>query len=58
MMQDYEKKIEKAKKLLDKLSSDLTLHESMKIYKEGLKTIEEATEILEKAKLEFEEIKS
>ena len=58
-MENYEDKIKEAKQLLDKLSSEnLTLYDSMKIYKEGLKILDEATKILDEAKLEYEEIKN
>ena len=57
-MKDYEKKLEEAKKLLDKLNDpEITLYEGMEYYKKGIKILDEATKILEKAKLEYEEIK-
>jgi len=57
-MKNYEKKLQEAKKLLDKLNDpEITLYDGMQIYKKGIKILEEATKILEEAKLEYEEIK-
>ncbi|WP_281950520.1 exodeoxyribonuclease VII small subunit [Nitrosophilus kaiyonis] len=54
---DFEKKIEDAKKVLEKLMNpEITLSDSVKLYKEGLKALKEAQEMLEKAKVEIEEI--
>ncbi len=56
---DFEKKIEKAKEILNSLMNpEITLSEGMKKYKEGMKALKEASLLLEKAKLEFEELKS
>ncbi|MBZ7935886.1 MULTISPECIES: exodeoxyribonuclease VII small subunit [Campylobacter] len=53
----FEEKIKKANEALDKLNNDeLTLNESVKIYKMGLESIKKAREELEKAKLEVESI--
>jgi exodeoxyribonuclease VII small subunit len=58
-MKDYEEKLKQAKELLEKLNNpEITLYEGMEIYKKGVKIIEEAEEILQKAKLEYEEIKN
>lgn len=58
-MEDFETKIEKSKELLNKLNRpDITLHESMKIYEDGLKSIKEASKMLEDAKLKYREISS
>ena len=57
-MQKKKKKIEEAKKLLEKLNDpEITLYEAMEYYKKGVKLLKEASEMIEKAKLEFEEIK-
>jgi len=57
-MEDFEKKLNEAKKLLEKLNDpEITLNEAMQYYKKGVKLLEEATEMIEKAKLEFQEIK-
>jgi len=57
-MHDFEKKLNEAKKLLEKLNNpEITLNEAMEYYKKGVKLLEEATEMIEKAKLEFQEIK-
>ena len=58
-MKNYEEKLKEAKTLLEKLNNpDITLYEGMEIYKKGVSILEEATKILEKAKLEYEEIKN
>ncbi len=55
----FEEKIEKAKKILEKLMQpDITLAESVKAYEEGIKELNEATKMLEDAKLKIEEIKN
>jgi len=57
-MEDFEKKLKEAKELLDKLNDpEITLYEAMQYYKKGIKLLEEATKMIEEAKLEFEEIK-
>ncbi|MEO1922991.1 MAG: exodeoxyribonuclease VII small subunit [Nautiliaceae bacterium] len=57
-MQDFEKKLEEAKKLLEKLNDpEITLYEAMEFYKKGVKLLEEASKMIEEAKLVFEEIK-
>ncbi len=54
---DFEKKLENAKSVLEKLMDpELTLDQSVKSYKEGMKTLQEAQHILEEATLEFEKI--
>jgi len=58
-MKDYEKKLNEAKELLEKLNNpEITLYEGMELYKNGVKILEEATKILNEAKLEYEEIKN
>ncbi len=53
----FEQKIEKSKEILDKLSDpEISLEDGMKLYKEGLKELKEASDMLEKAKLEFVEL--
>ncbi len=53
----FEESLEEAKKLLDKLmQNDITLEESIKLYKDGLKAIEDAQKILESAKLKIKKI--
>ena len=57
-MQDFEEKLKKAKEILQKLNApEVTLYDAMKYYKDGIKLLEEATEMIEKAKLEIEEMK-
>ena len=54
---DFEKKLEDAKTVLEKLMDpELTLDMSVKSYKEGMKTLQDAQNILENATLEFEKI--
>jgi len=54
---DFEKKLEDAKSVLEKLMDpELTLDASVKSYKEGMKTLQDAQKILEEATLEFEKI--
>jgi len=53
----FEDKIKKAKDLLDKLvDPELTLSNSVKLYKDGLKELDEAQKLLDEAKLQFEEL--
>ena len=52
----FEQKITHAKEILEKLMNpEITLSQSVAFYKEGIKELQEATALLEKAKLEFEE---
>jgi len=54
---EFEKKIEEAKKVLEELMNpEVTLSDSVKLYKKGIKALKEAQDMLEKAKLEIEEI--
>lgn len=58
-VKDFEQNIEKAKEILEKLmSSDISMSESLKAYKDGLKELNEAQKKLESAKLEYEELNS
>lgn len=51
---NFEEKIIKAKELLEKLSSpQVTLSDSIKLYKTGIKELEEAQKLLDEAKLIF-----
>ncbi len=55
--ENFEAKLQKSKELIDKLMNpDITLEESIKIYKEGLESIKEAQKLLEEAKLKVKEI--
>ena len=50
----FEQKIEGAKEFLEKLSNpEITLSDSVDLYKKGIKEIEEAQKLLEEAKLHF-----
>lgn len=54
---DFEKRIEEAKKMLNELMNpDITLADSVRLYKDGIKALKEAQKMLEDAKLEIEEI--
>lgn len=54
---NFEELIELSKKSLDQLSNqNLSLKESLKIYKQGLAHLKEAQKLLEEAKLEYQEI--
>jgi exodeoxyribonuclease VII small subunit len=56
---DFEKKLDDAKAVLEKLMNpDLTLDQSVKSYKEGMKTLQDAQKILEEASVEFEKIQA
>ena len=51
---NFEEKILKAKELLEKLSNpQITLSDSIKVYKPGVKELEEAQKLLDEAKLIF-----
>ena len=53
----FEEKMEKISVLLKSLNDkDLSLEESVKLYKQGVALLKEAKEILENAKLEVAEI--
>jgi exodeoxyribonuclease VII small subunit len=58
MAQDFEQKLQEAKKILEQLNSqDITLQESVEAYKKGLEALKEASKLLENAKLTIEEAK-
>lgn len=53
----FEQKLEQAKGHVEKLMNpEITLEESIVLYKEGLEVIKEAQKMLEEAKLKVEEI--
>ncbi|RDU69044.1 exodeoxyribonuclease VII small subunit [Helicobacter cholecystus] len=54
---NFEELVELSKKSLDELShQNLSLKESLEIYKQGLAYLNEAQRLLEEAKLEYQEI--
>ena len=54
---NFEDKIKSAKELLEKLiNPEITMSDSVNIYKNGMKELEEAQKLLEEAKLDFQEI--
>lgn len=56
-MATFEQRIEESKILLEKLMApDITLEESVKIYEEGLKNIQEAQALIEEAKMKIKVI--
>ena len=57
MSQKFELKVNKAKDILDKLmTKDIELDEALKLYKDGMKQLNQAQEMLDSAKLEFEQL--
>lgn len=51
---NFEEKIIKAKELLEKLSNpQITLSDSIKVYKTGVKELEDAQKLLDESKLIF-----
>lgn len=60
-MQDenFEKKLENSKKILDTLMNpEITLQESVKAYEAGIKELKSAQKMLEDAQLKIKEIKN
>ena len=54
---NFEDKIKNSKEILEKLMNpEITLEESVKLYKKGLKELESAGTLLEDAKLTFKEL--
>ncbi|MEA2017449.1 MAG: exodeoxyribonuclease VII small subunit [Campylobacterota bacterium] len=53
----FETKIVEAQKLLEKLiDPEITLSNSVEVYKNGMKELEDAQKLLDDAKLEFQEL--
>ncbi|MEA1914958.1 MAG: exodeoxyribonuclease VII small subunit [Campylobacterota bacterium] len=53
----FESKIDEAKKLLDTLlDPQITLSNSVEVYKKGMAELQSAQELLDDAKLQFEEL--
>ncbi len=53
----FEKKIIEAQKLLEQLiDPEITLSNSVEVYKKGMQELEVAQKLLEEAKLEFKEL--
>ncbi|MDR0747659.1 MAG: exodeoxyribonuclease VII small subunit [Helicobacteraceae bacterium] len=56
---NYETLLEQANKVIAELGkSDLPLDRATKLYKEGVKLLDEAAKLLENAKLQFEEVQN
>ena len=54
---NFETKIDEANKLLEKLiDPQITLSDSVNIYKEGMKELESAQKLLDEARFQFEEL--
>jgi len=54
---DFEKKLDEAKEILKKLNDpEITLNESIKLYKQANESLKIASDLLEKTTLEFEEL--
>lgn len=57
--EEFEDKLKKAKEFLELLNDpNITLNKSMDAYKKGVKTLKEASKMLENAKLIYEELES
>ncbi len=55
---EFETMLEKAKAVLNKLNSqEVTLKESLALYESGMRYLKDAQEILEQAKLQYQEFK-
>lgn len=55
--ESFEQKIVEAQKLLEKLiDPEITLSDSVSIYKDGMKELELAQKLLDEAKLDFKEL--
>ncbi len=53
----FEDKLKNAKKILERLSDpSITLKDAMREYKKGISILNEATKMIEEAKLEYEEL--
>lgn len=58
-MENFEDKIKQIKDILQQLNTqDLSLKDSLTLYKQGMQELKNAQDLLEKAKLEYEEITS
>ncbi len=56
-VKSFENAMENSKDMLEKLNNrEISLSDAMKYYKEGLKQLQEANNMLENAKLEFIEL--
>ena len=56
-LNSFENKIVEAQKLLEKLiDPEITLSNSVEVYKNGMKELEIAQKLLDEAKLEFKEL--
>ena len=57
MDKSFEDRLKESKDLIEKLmSQDITLEESIALYKQGLESLNEAQKMLEEAKLKVEQI--
>jgi len=53
----FEEKLEHSKEILERLiDPTITLQESLKLYEEGIKTVKDAQNMIEKAKIKIETI--
>jgi exodeoxyribonuclease VII small subunit len=58
MADNFETKLQEAKTILEKLNApEMTLEESVEAYKKGMQALQEASKMLEEAKLAFEHAK-
>jgi len=57
--EDFEKKLEDAKKILEKLMNpEITLKDSLKAYENGIDKLKSAQKLLEEAELKIQEIQN
>lgn len=58
-LESFEQKVTFAKQTLEKLSDpEITLSQSMELYQSGMKVLQEASKLLEDAKLVYQEIEA
>lgn len=56
---DFEKKLENVKKILEKLMNpEITLKDSMKAYEDGMSELKSAQKLLEEAELKIREMQT
>jgi len=57
MSKNFEEKLKISKEILDNLvSQDIDLNDALSLYKKGMKNLNEAQDMLDSAKLEFEDL--
>jgi exodeoxyribonuclease VII small subunit len=57
LSKNFEEKIKKSKEILDTLvSDDINLDKALKLYKDGMNNLNDAQDMLDNAKLEFQDL--